>query len=144
MKLNWGHKLVFFALLFMLFVVSMVYFMINQKIELVETNYYEKGMNYQEEIDKHKATKGMDHQISYLANEHQIRFQTSIGGNISGKMKMYRPSDSSLDFETTFTLDNEGRFVYDVSKLTKGAWRVTFEWNTGNEPMAAESEVFIQ
>lgn len=144
MKINWGHKLVFFTVLFMVFVVSMVYFMISQKVELVETDYYEKGMNYQKEIDKHMATEGMDHHIEYLASKQSISFTTAIGGNISGKIKFYRPSDSSMDFEDDFTLNNEGHFTYPANKLAKGAWKVTFEWKAGNQLMAAEKEIFIE
>jgi hypothetical protein len=49
MKLNWGHKLVFFTILFMLFIITMVVAISRQKVDLVDTNYYEKGIQYQDE-----------------------------------------------------------------------------------------------
>ncbi len=51
MKINWGTKLAFFAILFMVFVVSMVVVISRQDMPLVEDDYYEKGLNYQKEID---------------------------------------------------------------------------------------------
>ena len=51
MKINWGTKLAFFAVLFMGFVVYMVIRISQTDIGLIEEDYYEKGINYQKEID---------------------------------------------------------------------------------------------
>ena len=144
MKINWGHKLVFFTILFMLFIITMVFLMVTQKVDLVEADYYEKGINYQQELNKHNAVKGMDHQITYLASMHQLTFQTAMGGQVQGTAYFYRPSDSKLDFNIPFTLDNEGKFLYSTQALTKGLWKVTFEWRVGEVNMATAKEIFVE
>ena len=57
MKINWGTKLVFFALLFMTFIVTMVVIISRQDVPLVEEGYYEKGIRYQDEHVRRKAGK---------------------------------------------------------------------------------------
>ncbi len=143
-NINWGHKLVFFTVLFMIFIITMVYLMLTQKVDLVEADYYEKGINYQQEMDKYKATKGMDHQITYLASAQQLTFQTAMGGNIQGTIKFYRPSDSKMDFEIPFMLDSEGKFIYSTQNMAKGLWKVIFEWKAGEVSMATVKEIFVE
>ena len=50
MKINWGTKLVFFALLFMTFIVVLVVRIMRTDMPMVEDDYYEKGLNYQQAI----------------------------------------------------------------------------------------------
>ncbi len=144
MKLNWGHKLTIFTVLFMLFITSMVYYMMKQDVQLVEKNYYEKGIKYQDEINKHAATKGLDNAIQFDQNKNEILFITAMSGNIAGTMKFYKASDSKLDFDIPFTLNDEGKFIYNVSALQKGLWKITFEWKVGEQAMAVEKEIMIK
>ena len=65
MKINWGHKLVFFAASFMLFVMFMVYRISTQKIDLVDQNYYENGVAYQASINKFRAAQALSPQINF-------------------------------------------------------------------------------
>ena len=51
-KLNWGQKMILFAGIFMIMVIGMVSKMMASGETLVEDDYYEKGMNYQKEIDE--------------------------------------------------------------------------------------------
>ena len=143
-RLNWGHKLVIFAVLFMLFISTMVYYMYNQHVELVEPDYYEKGIKYQDEIDKHSAIKGLDHAIKFDSIKKELVFETAMGGNVTGTLKFYRPSDSKMDNQIPFTLNEEGRFVYNVSSLAKGPWKFTFEWKVGTQTMAVEKELTLK
>ena len=143
-RLNWGHKLVFFTVLFMLFISTMVFYMYNQHVELVEANYYEKGINYQSEIDKRIAIKGLDQAIKFDSVKNELVFETAMGGNITGVLKFYRPSDSKMDKQIPFTLNEEGRFAYNVSSLAKGPWKFTFEWKVGTQAMAVEKEITLK
>ncbi len=143
-RLNWGHKLFIFTVLFMILISSMVYYMYNQHVDLVDTDYYEKGIKYQDEIDKYKAIKGLDHSIKFDSIKNELVFETAIGGNISGTLKFYRPSDSKMDKQIPFTLNDEGKFVYNVSTLAKGPWKFTFDWKIGTQPMAAEKELSLK
>jgi hypothetical protein len=62
MKMNWGTKLVALTVLFMCFIIFMIIKMVNQDVALIETDYYEKGENYQNTINENK---GVDSLISF-------------------------------------------------------------------------------
>jgi hypothetical protein len=144
MKLNWGHKLAFFASIFMLFVVVMVYKISTQKVELVDDNYYENGIRYQEEINKYAASKDTKHAIEFSLANHELTFQTLADHAIKGSMHFYRPSDSKLDFTKPFAVDANGKHVFSTTELKKGPWKVTYEWKTADTLMAAEKQFVVE
>lgn len=143
MKINWGHKLVFFGLSFMFFVAFMVYKISMQKVDLVDDNYYEKGVRYQDEINKFSATAGVQSDITFDLNKQLITFKSNTAG-LSGKALFYRPSDVNLDFETNFVLNENGEYAYSTAQLTKGVWKVTFEWTLNGKLMATEKQFVIE
>jgi hypothetical protein len=144
MKLNWGHKLVFFMILFMLFIVTLVVMMSRESVSLVETNYYERGMQYENELRKHANTKGLDHKLEYDAQKRQIVFTSAMGGKVNGIAKFYRPSDSNMDFEKSFTLNEYGACTLSTDGMQVGVWRLTMEWQLNNDTLATTKDFYIQ
>lgn len=142
MKLNWGHKLVFFAVLFMLFIVFMVYQISIQKVDLVDKNYYEKGVRYQEEINKYQTASLVQPKIEFNAVEHLITFKADTA--LHGMLYFYRPGDEKMDFEKTFVLNADNQFVYNTSSMPKGNWRVIFEWTYQDKLMASEKQLILE
>lgn len=142
MKINWGHKLVFFAASFMLFVVFMVYKISTQTVDLVDKNYYERGVKYQDEINKYQAAHAIAHQLVFDLNKQQLSFSAELP-DLSGKLYFYRPADAKLDFEMPFTL-TQGRFTYQTNALLKGIWHATFEWTYQGKLMAAEKQFVVE
>ncbi len=143
MKINWGHKLVFFMVLFMVFIVVMVYKIGSQQVDLVDKNYYEKGIQYQEEINKFNASDSIQYQIVFNKEQKEISFVTNVS-NLEGTVYFYRPSDAKLDFNIPFKLNERGEFSYSLSDLKSGTWKVTFEWKLKGELMAAERYIVIE
>lgn len=144
MKLNWGHWLVIFMALFMLFIISLVFMMSREKVSLVETNYYERGMQYENELQKYANTKGLDHKLEYHPEKNQLVFTSALGGNVSGIASFYRPSDSDLDFKKSFTLNEFGACTLSTEGMKIGVWRVTLEWQVNNDTLAITKDIYIQ
>ncbi|MDX5320834.1 MAG: hypothetical protein LPK48_07240, partial [Bacteroidota bacterium] len=57
MKFHFGHGVVLNAILFMGFIVYLVSQMIGQKIDLVDKDYYQQGLEYQDVIDEKSNEK---------------------------------------------------------------------------------------
>lgn len=142
MKINWGHKLVFFAGSFMLFVVFMVYKISTQKVDLVDKNYYEKGVKYQDEINKFSAAKEINPELNFDLGKQTVVFHSTTP-TLSGKAYFYRAADATMDFEVPFTTSN-GSFEYATNKLAQGIWHVTFEWTLNGKLMAIEKQIVIE
>lgn len=141
MKINWGHKLVFFMILFMGFIVWLVVRISNQKVDLVDKNYYEKGVKYQDEINKYKASEGLGYTIKNQNN--QLTFSMPGFAGLSGTVFFYKPNNAGLDFQQPFSLDVDGNYVFNTSKVVKGNWQVTFEWLHNNTLMAAQKNIVV-
>lgn len=130
MKFNFGTGLFIGAVLFMTFVVVLVVKIMKTDVPLVEDNYYEKGIRYQEKINMSnidnlstniRIESGMDN------NEKLINFsKTSLGDTIAGKAYFYRPSDKQKDFTIDVILVDTNVFPFNVSKLEKGIWKIKF------------------
>ncbi len=68
-----------------------------QDVSLVSDNYYEKSLEYQDEIDKQSRTKSLDEQVKINFNGEVITVlfpSDYLEKKISGEIYFYRPSDS--------------------------------------------------
>jgi hypothetical protein len=141
-QLNWGHGLVFFTILFMAFISILVYRIGQQKIDLVDKNYYERGVLYQQDINKFNAASAIAHQV-VLNAQHQLVFQANGVAPFTGVLHFYRPDHAEWDFSIPFTLNAQGTYTYATNHLQKGPWKATFEWTYGGQLMAAEKNVLV-
>jgi len=142
MKINWGHKLAFFIILFMAYILFMVYKLNKQSVDLVDKNYYEKGVRYQEEINKYDLAKSVNANILFDVSNKTIQF--SANTKIKGNVNFYRPSNSSDDFSVPFETDTLNRFSLNTDNTKKGNWKVIFEWKHNNVLMATEKQILLQ
>ena len=143
-KLNWGHKLVFFTAIFMVFIITMVYQISAQKIDLVDQNYYERGVMYQQDINKYKASSEVPHEVSFQTAQQTLRFQVSGPERFGGTLILYRVDDAALDLEVPFQLGEQGEFSYATTGLKKGPWKATFEWTFHGKLRAAEKQFVVE
>ena len=142
MKINWGHKLVFFTVIFMLFIIYMVYTISTQKVDLVDKNYYERGIKYQDEINKFDAGSSVSHHIEYNDTTRSLSFAAKQA--IAGTLYFYRAGDEKLDFNVPFSVEGEAPYIYNTGQLTKGVWKATFEWKISDKLMASEKPIVIK
>ncbi|MDP1727098.1 MAG: FixH family protein [Bacteroidota bacterium] len=149
MKINWGTKLAFFAILFMGFVVFMVIRISQTDIPLVEENYYEKGIGYQQEIDR---KKGADKLINvFVGRISMVGFDSSskwvflqkytLGDTIYGNAFFYRASDAKMDFNKDFRLIDSIPALFDVTNLSKGKWKIILNWERNHIKHLFEKEI---
>lgn len=130
MKLHFGHGVLFFGVLFAGFVIFLVAQMVTQRVDLVEKDYYEKGLNYQAVINSNKNEK-----ISFSCIQEGdsllVRKLTDMPAN-SCVLVLYRPSDSRLDTSFQIPLQGESGGAA-LAGLEKGIWRYTLRYQVGEE-----------
>lgn len=146
MKLNWGTGIVVTIILFLIISFAMIFHFMNQKVDLVTDNYYEKTLTYQNQIDEADRSKEMDKEIrlEYLGNQLKIVFPDSIAKNMNeGEVYFYRPSDSNLDFKFPLQADKNNELVLDASKIDNGYWKVQMKWRMNKESYSVERTVII-
>lgn len=113
-------------LLFMAFIVVLGILMIRSDSDaLVETNYYEKGLNYDDEYAA-KTQVGKDQaspDVNIDATSISIIFKTAV----KGQVKLTRNDSKSADTTVRF-LTKTGKLNLNISKLAKGRWHMITSW----------------
>jgi hypothetical protein len=140
--MNWGTKLIIGMLLFMSFIVVLGVLMIRSDSDaLVETNYYEKGLNYDDEYAA-KTQVGKDQaspEITITAADISIIFKTSA----KGKVKLTRNDSKSSDTTVKF-ITKSGKLNLNISRLAKGRWHMIIAWeNPEGIKYLKDEEVYL-
>ena len=140
--MNWGTKLIIGMLSFMTFIVVLGVLMIRSDSDaLVETNYYEKGLNYDEEYAA-KTQVGKDQaqpDVNITEATISIVFKTSA----KGKVKLTRNDSKSSDTTVQF-ITKTGNLNLNISKLAKGRWHMITSWeNPEGTKYLKDEEVYL-
>ena len=139
MKFNWGTGIV---LAFIAFIAFIMYFVVlsfrdpASNHDLVTEDYYQKELEYQEDLDaaKNLEEAGGGMRIQVLEEGIIIRFPEYMEpGEIDGTVSLYRPSNKRLDFKTPIQL-SERQLLIPRSSLLDGRWDLRVDWEYQGKP----------
>jgi hypothetical protein len=143
--MNWGTKIIIGMLLFMSLILVLAVLMFRSYTDaLVEKDYYEKGLKY-DETYRLKAQVLLDSagpEISVGKKSILIAFQTAAEGTI----KLVRTADQRKDRMLNFkTAEGEGnRVEIPLTSLPRGQWKLILNWRNGEgKYYLNEQEVII-
>lgn len=145
MKFNWGHGIFIFLTIFVTLVITFIVFSLNQEIDLVAKDYYDKGANYSEQIEINKRSQSYQDSINVDINNSIISIQLAEGlknTNDSISIYFYRPSDKKADFTYVAIMSNKIEIPF--SKFKKGRYIAKFTWNQSDQTYNTEKEIFIE
>lgn len=141
--MNWGTKLIIAMALFMAFIIALSTKMIfSDKDDLVEKDYYERGLNYDRDYLRKKNTE-QDHaepQIEQGPDSIRITFVQPA----TGVMKLAHASDRRRDKSFTINSDQSGNVFIPVRGIERGYWHLALEWKSGQKMYMFEKGIFIQ
>ena len=146
MKFNWGTGIFIFLILFVSLGIAFMVFAFNQEISLVHENYYEKGLNFDEEI----AIKNRSVNYINLVNVEtqnnliNISFDSSIKNSCTDiKVHFYSPAEHNNDYKAIFNNLSNGISI-DKSNINNGRYIVNIYWTMNNEVYKVEKEYRIK
>lgn len=138
--MNWGAKL-FTAL--GIFVVGMVavgtYMVSSDSDSLIDDQYYEQGLNYDQKIQKKQNAEnfGAIPSVQIKGDSLLMIFKEK---NNKGNVAFIRPSDQKLDFSFPFDLTGDSLQI-SISSLEKGNWQMELDWNAKGREYFHEQRV---
>jgi nitrogen fixation protein FixH len=124
----------------------MIFHFMNQKVDLVTSNYYEKTLVYQNNIDEAERSREIDKDIKLEYSDNKLKFiiPDSVAKAMNdGAIYFYRPSNSNMDFKTPLQVNQNGELVLDASKIEKGYWKVQMKWLMNKESYSVKRTVMI-
>jgi hypothetical protein len=145
MKFNWGTGILITIVIFFLAIVGIFIYSSNLDINLVEENYYEKEIAYQEKIDRIKNTEALEGKILIQLEDKVLRidFPDFFNGKKSeGHILFYRPSDPAKDFVVSLQLNDSSFQAVDASRLDPGRYMVKIDWTTDGVSYYIEEPIF--
>lgn len=134
-KFNWGFGIAATYILFLIGTFVMVAIFMNQDVSLETDNYYAKGIEYQQHIDKLKRTEELPEKLAIQIEVKNLLLsfpKNFKSQSIAGTIQFYRPSEEGKDFTISIQPDSSNLQVIDKNLLAKGLWKIKVDWVADN------------
>lgn len=132
--MNWGTKIVLGMSGFILFIVAMVIYMfhVHGNDALVDDDYYEKGINYNQEYSAKQNVIAENAQPLITINKYQVIIE--LKDSASFDLKLMRPSTVKDDIKLKGnTIGSSNLILVDTKKMHSGLWFLELKWNRNNK-----------
>lgn len=143
-KWNWGTKLVIWIIAFIVFILSLVYMTTTSKVNLVEEDYYPKGLKYQARIDAIENAKEINAVFMASQNGESIIITTPDIQLDSGNIMFFRPSGNSLDRTYDLLITEEGKMIFPMKDFSNGKYILKINWNLLDKEYYVEQNFFVK
>jgi hypothetical protein len=145
-KIGWGTRIAILYVGFVLLIVTMVIMCVNQKIDLVSEDYYQKELLFQSRIDESKNAESLNEKIThaFINESMEIKFpETFKGKQVTGDVVFFRPSDASKDYTTSIQLNDELTQAVSLNHLSKGMYKMQIDWKSNGTNYFNEETIVI-
>jgi nitrogen fixation protein FixH len=143
----WPIFIVAYFIVFITFIVLFIIFASRQKMDLVRGDYYDEEIRYQEQLDRMNRTQQINAQTAIAYDFGRQTISISLPAihahrPVTGRIRLYRPSDDTLDRDVPLAVNSDGRQSVDASNLQPGLWKIRVYWTVdGRDYFSGESVV---
>lgn len=141
--MDWGKGILLSIIGFVVLIMTLVVISVRMDgIELVTENYYEAEINYQDRIDQESSALRLDRKvIIYRTTGKNLELDLPAG--VTGKLKLFRPSDSKLDQEILVDVTESGSTIVSLGDLKPGYWKIQLSWTEEGKNYYEEKKITI-
>ena len=105
----------------------------NQDLNLVAGDYYEREIEYQDQIDRIINFRDLEDKpvFDYVheTKEYVLKFPGPVKhDDFNGQVHFFRPSNAALDRVFQINDTNKHVFSFEVTDMVKGRWIVKINW----------------
>lgn len=146
-KFNWGTGIVIAMIVMVSGMIFLVSIALRQDYDLVEDDYYQKSVDYQQHIDEVKNTESLAEKIKFEQSGDSLKMtfpQLAVARDYSGEIHFYSPVEADLD--ETIKLNVDDRFCQSVSLkgLKSGRYTVKIGWTADTKSYYQEQEITVE
>lgn len=130
MKFNWGTGIFIFLIIFLGACTLFIIFATRQQVNLVHKDYYEKGVNYSEQMKVNERSKPFANMLTVSSSNKglNVEIEKSLAAALdSGTMLMFRPSDKSKDIKVPVN-NGSSNVHFGKQDLINGRYILKFTW----------------
>ncbi len=146
--MSWGNKILVSFILFVGIIFTMVYVSVNTEFNLVEENYYEQELAYEDQIQRIKNHDGLAEKPVFNLDRMNLKAELNFPSEIANALKegtvlFYRSSTAKFDKTFDLMLDENGQFQVDISQFPIGAWKIKLNWKDADKEYYKEIDFVI-
>jgi len=145
--MNWGHKLTIFIVAFLVVMLGMVVFATMQTNEMIDDNYYQKELEYQDVIDARQNL--MDVSTNNLVSQTLLEVAITLPPGTfekleSGNIELLRNDSKSKDVQLAIVPNGSNRRTIPKSELLKGMYKSRIKWKNDGKEFYKEESVYVE
>ena len=128
----WSYSIIGAIVLFMIFTLSLVYIMVNQNIDVLYPDYYERTLQYDVVQNRLSTGEKSEYQVSHFfsADKDSMFFNFPSSRKAEGTIAFIKPDNAKSDLIFPFATKKGQSVVLDITDLKKGAWAIEAEWKS--------------
>jgi hypothetical protein len=143
-KMNWGKWIIVSFVLFAMFIATLVTVCVRQDVLLVSKDYYQDELVYQEQIERIQNTNALQDKPEIVVVNNQLQVSYIRFANVDrALLKLFRPSDASLDLQFELKPVLEGKQEFSLSSLPRGFYRARMTWEEAGKEYYLEKAIVI-
>lgn len=146
MKWNWGSKLFIGAALFMIMLIVFGVLMMRESISLVERDYYPKGLDFQNQIERrNNGLAFADNLKIEWANNQLLLFmpEAFLTDGMKGSLHLYNRADDTRDAYFDFAYTGDSVIVFNAATIP-GRYLAKITWTLNNKEYYVEKSLLVQ
>jgi nitrogen fixation protein FixH len=146
MKINWGTGILIALAVMIVGMITLVWVAVHQDYDLVENDYYQKSVNYQQQIDKEKKTDALAEKITFIQSGDTLKLTFPDMANFSaysGRIHFYSPVAEKRDLTLPVKLNSVHSQIVDLKSLQKGRYVVKIDWSANKTDYYQEEEITL-
>ena len=147
MKFNWGSGIVIAIIVMVAAMSFLVSIAVRQKFDLVENDYYQKSIAYQQHISKVENTAALAKKITFKLTTDTLKLifpNLTSYPDYSGEIHFYSPVDSNRDYIIPIKLDTSYMQPIVMKNLKKGRYQVKIEWIANQISYYQEEDIVVE
>lgn len=146
MKISWGTGIAIFYSCFVLVMIMMVVKSARVDVNMVEEDYYQTDLNYQEVRDSRSNAEKVvtDRMVYYDATEREVSIHfPPLFSDPKGMVHFYRPSDRRLDKKFDISIDDNQIMQISSDRMSRGYWKVLIDWSFDGKKYSWEETLVL-
>lgn len=131
--MNWGYKILIGFSIFVIGMLYMVGIAMRQSNEMMDDNYYEKELKFQDKIDASKNLSAVVEKLSITDSGNVVVLQlpaATVASTTVGTIECIRSAEQKRDVRLKIDLDDKGKQVLPKTLFVNGIYQLRIDWVT--------------
>ncbi len=143
-KWNWGTGIALAIILFMISILYRVYLTTQNPVDLVEKDYYPKGLAFQDRIDEMENAALYKKSLKVEQLQKEVVLHLPVMNPDSSNLQIFRPSSDKLDIVCKVEPDSSMAMHFPAIQFQRGKYIIKLFWKEKGVGYYLEKNFFFK